>query len=154
MINDKNIVILARPHSIIVDTIKNYLVRNNYTTHSLKTLSEINEINYLDKVKGVVISTAVNSEVKESYIETFSEIRKKLPNVPIIFTTVVNNENMSKLISLTISRIIENFKIFKINNESLLDNSLGSISSFVLVSKEEIDTKPEIANNILKKHFV
>ncbi|MEK7432600.1 MAG: hypothetical protein AABZ74_05660 [Cyanobacteriota bacterium] len=151
---NENIVILARPHNIIVDTIKELLTRNNYIPKPLKNLTDINEINYLNKVKGVVISTAVVSEIKESYIETFYEIRKKLPYVPIIFATLVNNENMSKLISLSLSRTIKDFKIFKINNETILDNSLGSFSSFILISKEEIDMNPEITDKILKKHFL
>lgn len=148
-------VIIARPHQMIVENVKTYLKRNNYSPFRLEALSDLNKLEASDKIHGAIISTAVTSVVKESYQEVFIEVRNRYPNLPIIFTTIVNLEAMSELLKQSFIKVIPDINFFYLNEEALRKNTFNPDKNFLLVDNKSLtDSKnTTLANEILNSYF-
>ncbi len=148
------IIILGRPHPMIVESMKEFMERNGYEPFAISKIQDLKNIPHTGKVHGAVISTAVKSVVKESYIEVFQEIRKLYPDLPVLFATIGNAESMAKILSLTLSKIIKDSVLYIADHNTQLNN-LNLKKTFLIINRENINAPEykEISDNILKTFF-
>src|SRR5438552_2276016 len=123
------IVILGRPHPMIVESMKEFMKRNGYEPFPLSKIGDLKNIPHTGKIHGAVISTAVESVVKESYIEVFQEIRKLYPEIPVLFATIGKVEGMAKILSMTLSKIVPD-SILHIAAQNIQLNNLNLKNTF------------------------
>lgn len=79
-------VLLARPHLFIIEHMKPFLEGNGFAP---EPITELHDLRVDAGVSGIVISTAVNSDVKASWVEVFNLLRTQAPHVPIAMATMV-----------------------------------------------------------------
>jgi hypothetical protein len=148
------IIIMARPHPIIAGAMKEFIIRNGYEPFVLNKLEDLKNIPNNAKVYGAVISTAVDSVIKESYIEVFNEINKFYPNKPVIFTTIGKMEVITKIVSLSLSKVIKDFVIHIVDKDIKLSD-LSSEKNFLIINNESITNSEsrEISDKVFKHYF-
>lgn len=149
-----NIVLLARPSYFIVNEMQDYLKQNGYTPKPINDLNQLNGIPK-SKITGAVISTAVRSDVSESYLDVLKILREYHRNIPVMFATLVNFETMSKAISLKLDEYTDEKTMLDMSRSTLQGGLLGNKDSYVIIQKDDI-TDPEqykLASQILKRHF-
>ncbi len=151
---DDKIVILARPHPFIAEHMKKFLIDKGYTPHPI---TEIHELDQLDAstMKGIVISTSVVSSIGDSYLDVFQGIRAKYADMPIIFATLGQIEDMIKPISHAISTETDPAKVVVVSPATVGDPSLGTKNTFMLVHKNDL-IEPEsikMTSRMIDAHF-
>jgi hypothetical protein len=131
-----------------------FMKESNYSAKPVKSLNEIQEVPSVS-VKGSVISTAVRSDVPESYPEVLTQIRNEHPRVPVMFATLVDFETISKTIRLKLEEQGLDPNVVPISRETLRSEPLGQPNTYIVIHKDDI-TDPErkrLATQILNRHF-
>ena len=146
----ENIVLLARPHPFIARHMKKFLEDNGYRPLPIADLSELDTVPVGD-VKAAVISTSLVSDVEDSYADVFNEIRSKFPQLPVLFATLGNPEDMIGLITHTLESDDLKPQVLEVKFESVADRRLGKADTFVLIHKNCLTTDKGI--NMLTKMF-
>jgi len=97
-------VLLARPSPFIVDSMKEFLKQVSFASDPISTINDLVSRN-LNEYRAAIISTAVNSPIQESYADVYAILREKAPDLPIIFATLGNVDNMSQYIVRTVEAV-------------------------------------------------
>lgn len=152
MPNDK-LVILARPHPFIADSMKALLSRNGYTPMAIDDLSIIKTLPR-ETIKGVVISTSVVAE-GGNIEETFEKVRRMLPGVPIVFATLLETDQAISMLSAELAARLDTPKFIPVSALSADDPALGTAGGYVIIRKDQIDDPiaAQNADRIVLKHF-
>lgn len=149
-----NTILLARPNYFLVNDMKNFISENGFTPKPLQNLDELNALS-MNQVKGVVISTAVSSNVDVSYMDVVNRVRAHKPGVPIVFATMVDYEMMRKSVLLNLEKSFSNPVVANINTYGQAVSSTKAENVFLMLHKDEI-SNPElrkIAGREIGKHF-
>lgn len=146
----ENIVILARPHPFIARHMKKFLEDHGYRPLPIKALSELDAVPVGD-VKAAVISTSLISDVEGSYADVFNEIRSKFPDLPVLFATMGNPDDMIGPITNTLASDDLKPLVVEVKFESVADRRLGQTDTFILIHKNCLTTDKGI--DMLSKMF-
>ncbi|MCH8837398.1 MAG: hypothetical protein IIA60_06300 [Candidatus Marinimicrobia bacterium] len=145
-----NIVILARPHPFIARHMKKFLEEHGYRPLPIKALSELDAVP-AGEVKAAVISTSLVSDVEESYADVFNQIRSKFPDLPVLFATLGNPDDMIGPIAHSLASVDLKPNVLEVKLESVADRRLGQADTFILVHKNCLTTDKGI--DMLTKMF-
>lgn len=152
MPNEK-LVILARPHPFIADSMKAFLSRNGYTPMVIADLDIIGTLSQ-EAIKGAVISTSAIAE--GGNIETiFEKVRRELPEIAVVFATLLETDQAISMLSAELADHLDRPKFIPINAMSAKDPALGTADGYVIIHKDQIDDPIAALNadRIILKHF-
>lgn len=146
-------VLLARPSLFIVNEMKPFIELTGYEPRPLRNLEILDKISQ-EQVAGTVISTAINSDVKESMEEVISRIRSRFPNMPVVLATLVDFEHLIKALRLKESAFgnpVNFLDLQRAENKLTLDSK----REVLVLHKSDIDTdeKRKSAASVVKRFF-
>lgn len=149
-----NMILLARPNYFLVNDMQNFISENGFTPKPLKNLNDLNALS-MNQVKGVVISTAVSSNVDVSYMDVVNRVRSHKPGVPIVFATMVDYEMMKKSVMLNLEKSFSSPVVANINNYDQAASSTKAENMFLMLHKDEISNSElrKVAGRQIGKHF-
>lgn len=147
------IVLLARPHPIIISEMRPFLERAGFAPKRLDSLSMFKSSN--EPISGAIISLAVSSSIEDTAEAVFSGIRKYAPRLPILFAAMLDFSAMKGALR----------RIAKLNNieatilgvDPANDNhpDLGKPNTLVYLSMGDLTTpiRSVLAAKIVQRHF-
>lgn len=153
--SEEKIIILARPHPFIAKHMKEFLIDQGYTPFPIQAPEDLGNITNTQNVKGAIISTSLTSASGESYVDDFNHLRDKFPELPIMFATLGNIEDMLKPVTHSITAIDGDANVVEVNSANVDHSGLGSKNTYFLVHKDGVaneDAMPVTAK-IMAKHF-
>lgn len=147
------IVLLARPHPIIISEMRPFLELAGFAPKRLDSLTMFKSSN--ESISGAIISLAVLSSIEDTAEAVFSGIRKYAPRLPILFAAMLDFSAMKGALR----------RIAKLNNiEATIlgvdpsnDNhpDLGKPNTLVYLSMGDLTTpiRSVLASKIVQRHF-
>lgn len=152
MSNEK-LVILARPHPFIADSMKALLSRNGYTPMAIEDFNIIETLPR-EAIMGAVISTSVVAE-GGNIEEIFGKVRHMLPEVPIVFATLLETDQAISMLSAELAACMGAPKFIPISALSADEPALGTADGYVIIRKDQIDDPiaAQNADRIVRRHF-
>ncbi|MDE2083129.1 MAG: hypothetical protein KGI90_17420 [Burkholderiales bacterium] len=78
-------VLLARPHTFIVNEMRPFLAAAGYVPVGAASLEQLAEALGRPALQGAVISTALSSSINADAATVFRLIREKRPDLPVVF---------------------------------------------------------------------
>jgi hypothetical protein len=92
------LVLLARPHPMIVEQMRHFLTENGYEPLPLNTLETRPEAAG-SSVAGGVISTSLASQIQEPVEAVAQRVRGWYPDLPLVVTTLADRHTMARALS-------------------------------------------------------
>jgi hypothetical protein len=131
-----------------------FMQESDYQAKPVKNLQQIKEVPST-AVRGTVISTAVRSDVSESYPEVLQQIRQVHPRIPVMFATLVDFDTIAKTIRLKLDEIGMDGQVVPISSETLQSGQLGDPNIYVVIHKNDITDvqRNAVAKQVLNRHF-
>lgn len=154
MMSPEKLVLLTRPHPFIVALMKEFINRIGYVPKPIQALNELKRFSPVN-VKGAVISTAVDAQIKESYEQVFQEVRSVFPKLPVLFATLADVAQMAKALNNSLSTSVPGIKVVTVREMSPLMAGLGTPNVIPLLHLDDIKTPERGAkvDPLIKAHF-
>lgn len=152
--SSEKLVLLTRPHPFIVAHMKEFINRIGYAPKPIQALDELKRFSPVN-VKGAVISTAVDTQIEESYEQVFQEVRSVFPKLPILFATLADAVQMEKALNNRLSTSVPGIRVVTVREMSPLMADFGTPNVIPLLHLDDIKT-PERAAKIdplIRAHF-
>lgn len=148
----RNKVILARPHSFIVNDMSKLMNDLDFVTQKLSTPMEFDSLNE-SEISGVVVSTAVSSDVKVDYEEIVRIAKNVFPKVPIMFATIIPIAQAKSGATLRFKKAVIDLEIKSL--DEALENKLNPSNEILLIGKEDItdEKRYELTKEIVGNYF-
>ncbi len=151
---NKKRILLARPNSFIVKSMKKLIEDAGYIPTPLESLDQIAGYS-ASEIGGFVISTGVSSVVKASYSETIINAIATHPDRPILLASLIDPE----LVKSTVFRKFKDQslerKMLSISEGSEL-NRLSAQDHILILEKKDIVDEEKFPNTLatVRKFFV
>ncbi|MCG3117755.1 MAG: hypothetical protein LLH30_18955 [Candidatus Manganitrophus sp. SA1] len=154
MMSSEKLVLLTRPHPFIVAHMKEFINRIGYVPKPIQALNELKRFSPAN-VKGAVISTAVDTEIEESYEQVFQEVRSVFPKLPVLFATLADVAQMAKALSNSLSISVPGIKVVTVREIGPLMADLGTPNVIPLFHLDDIKTFERAAkvDLLIRSHF-
>ena len=143
-------VLLARPNRTIVDDMEAFLEANGFTPVRLATLEEAAG---QEGVVGVVISTAIVSEVMASYAEVFDEVRRLYPSIRIAFATLLDLRRSTRALGDRLGDRLAGGCLFAVEEASLHVSELGTKDGYLVLHHHDTTSEEPLAGQLVSRHF-
>lgn len=146
-------VLLARPSVFIVHEMKPFIELCAYEPRPLKNLSNLPNLPE-SEIAGAVISTAINSDVKESLFEVTIEVKKHFPSMPIVFATLVDFDHLKKSLELKFAEFSPKLEFLSLA-QAKIRPLLYPARHIIVLHKDDIDNdaKRREASQTIKRFF-
>lgn len=147
-------ILLARPHPFVVETMQPFLAANGWTPEMLADVGDIVRLGQAGYA-GSIISTAPHASVRQTFLEVFEALRRRLPTLPIAFSTLLGWDLIAKELRIQVSRTVVTPEILRVSSDSLASPALGTTHGILVIRKEDL-TDPSAATltaRILRRHF-
>lgn len=146
-------VLIARPHTFIVATMKPFLEECGYSTHKLEHIDTLPAM--INGAAGAVISLALSSSVAQSAEEVFLQLRRAAPTVPVLFASMLTFEQARAGLERIARQAGIQATIVGMDAASAAAAQLGRQESFLYFSKDDL-ASPErraLAVRLIQRHF-
>lgn len=146
----ENTVLLARPHPFIVERMTEFLARNRYATRSVADGEDVPD----GAVKGVVISTSV-AATSWRVGQTFRKVRERLPDVPILFATLMQPEQALAALKAELAGMVDDPVFVTLDGPPAAHAGLGAANVFLVVHKDQVACPEALARAgwLVSRHF-
>ena len=135
---DPSIVLLARPHPSIVNSMSRFLADVGYEPRSLASLEEMGGWNPAG-VAAVVVSTSVASAVHGSFEQVVRQAVHSFPGVPLVFATVVEASHARRVLSETLKVRGIPVRIHLVEEGRLLPAVTDHQTPALLINRHDLD---------------
>jgi hypothetical protein len=146
-------VLLARPHPLIVEHMREFVERLGFQPVPIAAVDEIAKTPSRG-LAGVVISTTVKSVVTATYAEVLHIVRTHHPNVPVLFATLADPRSIAANLEALVQRMGAG-RVALTREIATDDRQLGHRDYYLLATKAEIAgaSKTSHAGRIVARHF-
>ncbi|MGL1887667.1 MAG: hypothetical protein OCD76_14215 [Reichenbachiella sp.] len=126
-------VLLARPNPFIVNEMQGFIKDCEFDPTPLHDLEQLSNYDR-NEVAGIVISTAVNSTVKENFTETLKEVIDTYPALPIVIATLMPTDKIKKTTDFFLQNNSFNHELHSVQ-EVLTKNKLEPKNTMLILEK-------------------
>lgn len=146
-------VLLARPSVFIVNDMRRLLTDLSFYPTPIKVLDEIN-LYQKSELVGAVISTAIQSEVKEDYAQVAKALKQFDAGLPIMLATLVPFENLVKALKLKFESNGLSMNFYSIK-EASKQFTLNPIKDALVIHRDDITSESDyqITFSTVQKFF-
>lgn len=150
----KETVLLARPHQMIVADMKRFLCGIGFSPEPVNDIQELRDFDIKRAVGSVISMTSVSAE-EFSIRNVFKEVRRQEPNLPIIFSTLMDFPMAERVLKGYVGPMVEGLRILPVSAATLQEPDLGSTNVMVCVLKNQIKDADvsELTRDIFLRHF-
>ena len=150
--NSKN-VILARPNTFILKSMKQLLKDCNCIPTPINRLSMLNEFNS-NQVSGVVVSTAVISSVGEDLEVVIKAVAERYTGVPILMASMIGLDKIKDVIDLKLKKMDLDFTLISAK-DAYESGPVNPKNQIIVLEKKDIsdEEKYPITLNKIRKYF-
>lgn len=146
-------VLLARPHTFIVNEMRPFLMAAGYTPVRVESLDQL--LGELGRpLHGAIVSTALTSSIDADAAAVFRLIREKLPRLPVVFAGLADLDTVTSTAAravkgLVASPVIAGPAAYRVAPAS------ERASSFLVLRKEDVvaGASQEVAQRALRAHL-
>ncbi|RVT49621.1 hypothetical protein [Rubrivivax albus] len=147
-------ILLARPHAFIVNEMRPFLLEAGFSP--VKPESKVQLLEELGRpAQGIVISTAVSSNVEGDAEAVFRWVREKQPNVPVAFAGMTDARFMRLAVEQAVKALVHQPVIT--GAADYLAAARGHTRSGVFLFLRKDDLSPgagrQVAMAALRAHF-
>lgn len=136
-LTQRPIVLLARPHPMIVTEMRRFLEENDYEP---LPLSELLEKPREDPraITGGVISTSLTSKVREPVEEVARRLREWYPDLPLVFATIGERQVMARALARKLRSAIGTLGVLDALEVRESDERLGRPDHVLLLHRDDL----------------
>lgn len=147
-------VLLARPSVFIVNEMKPFIEMADFEPRPLKDLATLPNLPG-NEIAGTVISTAINSDVKESLLDVTLKVREHFPKMPLVFATLVEFEHLKKSLELKFADFPVDFEFLSLQMAKIRP-LLYPEKQVIVLHKDDIDSdsKRREAAQTIRRFFI
>ena len=147
------IVLIARPHTFIVSTMKPFLEEGGFGTDKLEHISGLSS--QTSGIAGAVISLALSSSITDSAEEVFQKLKSEAPRVPVVFVAMLSFEHARPALERIAKQAGMQAVITGIDPTPAVAAQLGRQETFLYLSKDDLISPERRANSarLIQRHF-
>lgn len=154
MFRQRRLVLLARPHPMIVSEMQRFLRQNDYEPLPLLGLTEKPQADERQIVAGV-ISTSLTSHVHEPVEEVARRLRAWYPDLPLVIATIAERKMMGKAVARKLRSALGTAGVLDVAEVSPGDERLGRPDHVLLLHRSDLPVGDESSGVglVLRRHL-
>lgn len=129
-------ILLARPNSFIVTEMKKFISACNYTATPIADVSEFNNYNP-SEIGGIVISTALNSSIKEEYAEVVKLASERFNGIPILLASLIDFDRVNASVNYNLGKSDLQYDLLSISTAAE-KTFVNSKSDLIVIEKDDL----------------
>ncbi len=136
-VQQRRLVLLARPHPMIVGEMQRFLRENDYEPLPLPGVTEKPHADERQIVAGV-ISTSLTSHVHEPVEEVARRLRAWYPDLPLVIATIAERKLMGTAVARRLHSTLGTTGVLDVLEVSPRDERLGSPDHVLLLHRSDL----------------
>lgn len=147
------VVLLARPHPMIVTEMRSFLDENGYEPLPLSNLAERPETQGRPIAAGV-ISTSLTSQVREPVEEVALRLREWYPDLPLVIATIAERQMIARAVARKLCDAVGTVAVLDVLEVSPADARLGSPEHVLLLHRSDLSGERSAeVGGVLRRHL-